>query len=127
MHADLANRAVRNEFRNRFQLDCIYFRPDEECANYVDTASDWWMAVTHWDPAHNVGTGFSRDVAMLKWCVVGPDSFSERKDRRGFDASIHKTLSVSQSYVSGHYSSLESDLRSACLSPDRQVVVCDFS
>ena len=29
VHADIANRTLRNEFRNRFEIDCIFFRPDE--------------------------------------------------------------------------------------------------
>jgi hypothetical protein len=29
IHANSANRQLRNDFRTRFQIDCVLFRPDE--------------------------------------------------------------------------------------------------
>ena len=125
VHANTANRDLRNDFRTAFQIDCVYFRPDETCADYVDEGLDWWLAITHWDNARVVGHGFSKAVTSLKWCVVGPDSF--QADGRGYKASLHKRVSASHGFVPGHYSSLEVDIMAAYHSKDQKVVVCDFN
>ncbi len=127
VHADLANRTLRNEFRNRFQIDCILFRPDEHCLDYVDSTSDWWLAITHWDATRRVGSGFSKVITGLKWCVIRPESFSPRKDGMGFDAHLHKRLSASHAFASGHFSNLSNDIRIAYGSAANQVIVCDFN
>jgi hypothetical protein len=125
VHANLANRTLRNDFRTKFQIDCVYFRPDEECAEYVDAAKDWWLAITHWDAYRIVGSGFSTVIKNLKWCLVGPDSFTQ--EGRGYKAALHKTTSTKHQYVSGHYSSLASDVQAAYSMPSSHVVICDFN
>jgi hypothetical protein len=125
VHADLANRELRNEFRNRFKIDCVYFRPDEICSNYVDRSKDWWLAVTHWDSSGLVASGYSQIIEKIKWCVVRPESFQPAT--RGYDATLYTSLTASQTagYVLGHYSTLSSDIGNAYR--NSQVVVCDFN
>jgi hypothetical protein len=127
VHANTANRSLRNNFRTRFQIDCIYFRPDEDCAGYVDITSDWWLAITHWDVYRSVGHGFSFSpvVENLKWCVIGPDAF--KPDGRGYKAALYKSLAASHTYLSGHYSTLATDIQKAYTSLSNQVVICDFN
>ena len=124
VHANLANRLLRNSFRTRFQIDCVYFKPDEECSDYVDTVDDWWLAITHWDAYRIVGHGFSDAISNLKWCVVGPDAF--RSEGRGYKAALHKGLTASHMFRYGHYSTLATDIQSAYASSSNQVVICDF-
>ena len=123
VHAQLANRTLRNAFRTRFQIDCVFFRPDETCPNYVDVSADIWFALTHWNTARIVGCGYSDVAKRLQWCVVGPDFFEA--EGRGYNASIHRTLSVNHKYVQGHYSTLEANLKSAYAASDT-VVICDY-
>ncbi|HEY6341539.1 MAG TPA: hypothetical protein VIY49_08615 [Bryobacteraceae bacterium] len=123
VHSNLANQELRNEFRNRFKIDCVYFRPDEPCADYVDVDKDWWLAITNWDFTGLVCSGFSKAISDLKWCVVRPDSF--QPEGRGFKAALHTSVtSGHSSYVIGHYSSLVSDIKGAYSS--NGVVICDF-
>jgi hypothetical protein len=125
VHANSANRSLRNDFRTRFQIDCVYFRPDEDCANYVDAQSDWWLAITHWDDYGNVGSGYSDAVANLKWCVVSPDSFEQTG--RGYQPALHTKLTSNRKFISGHYTGLAADLRSVYRSSADQVIICDFA
>jgi len=125
VHASVANRELRNAFRTRFQIDCVCFRPDEHCVNYVDATTDLWLAFTHWDAYRGVGHGFSGVVRALKWCVVVPDAF--KPDGRGHKAFLHKTLSATHSFTRGGYSTLATDILQAYAAPAKQVIVCDFS
>jgi len=131
VHASIANRELRNGFRSRFSIDCVFFRPDEPCQGYVDVAQDWWLAVTHWDAQHAVGHGFSPAITGLKWCVITPDAFEA--DGRGYKAYLYQSLTAPhfpdgpQQYFHGHYSSLRADVVSAYLASVRQVVICDFT
>lgn len=130
VHADAANRELRNGFRSRFAIDCVFFRPDEPCPGYVDVTQDSWLAVTHWDAQHAVGYGFSTEIADLKWSVITPDAFEG--DGRGHKAYLYQSLTSPhfptgpQLYLHGHYSSLGTDLLRAYLAAVPQVVICDF-
>jgi hypothetical protein len=126
VHAYLANRTLRNEFRNRFRIDCVYFRPDESCADYVDSGKDWWLAITHWDASDRVASGYSQAIKNLRWCVRGPDSFMSCDDGRGYSAYIHTAVSGGHTYTPRHYSSLSTEIMSAYTAPDQPVVLCDF-
>lgn len=131
VHASAANRELRNAFRTRFAIDCVFFRPDELCHAYVDAANDSWLAITHWDAQHAVGHGFSPAVTGLKWCIVAPDAFEP--DGLGYKAYLHQSLTAPpspyapQAYVHGHYSSLSTDIATAYSAAVPQVVICDFS
>jgi hypothetical protein len=124
VHANAANRELRNAFRTRFQIDCVLFRPDEHCPGYVHSTHDWWLAISHWDTQRCVAHGFSGAVANLKWCVVVPDAF--KPDGRGYRALLYKVLPSSHSYVGGHYSTLAADIKGAYSRGQSQVVICDF-
>jgi hypothetical protein len=124
VHANSANRELRNAFRTRFQIDVVCFRPDEGCLNYVNPSGDWWLAITHWDAYRNVGHGFSGAVRDLKWCVIAPDAF--RPDSRGYKALLHDSLTTAHSWSAGHYQTLGADIRKAYAAGAKQVVICDF-
>lgn len=124
IHADRANRLLRNNFRTRFRIDCIYFKPDEGCTDYVDVAKDWWLAITHWDTRGSVGSGYSGAVESLKWCVIGPDAF--KQENQGYRAALHRGLTSSHRFVPGHYTTLGTDVLSAYNSSESKVVMCDF-
>ena len=130
VHAGAANRELRNAFRTRFAIDCVFFQPDKLCQSYVDAGIDCWLAITHWDAQHAVGHGFSPAVTGLKWCVITPDTFEP--DGRGYRAYLHQSLTgwpspyAPQAYVHGHYSSLGTDLVTVYTAAVPQVVICDF-
>jgi hypothetical protein len=124
IHAPSANRDLRNAFRTRFQIDLIIFRPDEPCPDYVDPATDWWLAVTHWDAYRAVGHGYSRAIENLKWCVVTPDAFAALG--KGYQAFLHATLSATRTYQRGTYTTLSNDIAIAYAKAAPHVVICDF-
>ena len=125
IHANSANRELRNAFRTRFQIDCVVFRPDEGCPQYVDVSRDWWIAITHWDASRDAAYGFSSEVTDLKWCAVTPDGFEQQG--RGYKAFLHPALTLKRAYRNGHYTTLESYLRTTYNSKQAEtVVVCDF-
>jgi hypothetical protein len=123
VHANSANRELRNAFRSFFQIDCVLFRPDELCADYVDPVVDWWSVISHWDPSRGIGHGYSKAVKNLKWCLVGPDSFEP--DGKGYKSFIHAALSAGRQYIQGHYTSLEREIRDAYAKD--HVLICDFN
>ena len=125
VHANSANRQLRNDFRTRFQIDCVLFKPDEPCADYVDGTVDWWLAISNWDITHIVAPGYSKAISNLKFVVIGPDSFET--SGKGYKANIHTSLSGNYTYKTAHYTSLESDIRNAYSSSAANVVLlCDF-
>lgn len=124
VHANSANRTLRNDFRSRFQIDCVYFRPDEGCTDYVDMGNDLWLAVTHWDAYRNVGSGFSDAVGNLKWCVVAPDAF--KADGRGYRSALYNKLTKTHGFVTGRHPTLVANVKAAYGSLANEVVLWDF-
>lgn len=87
IHSSLANRYLRNAFKERFRLDCVVFKPDQFCPGYVLPNSDVWFAVTHWmngRPAAGVTTA----IMSPEWCVVGCEEFSAYQKDLVFDALL---------------------------------------
>jgi hypothetical protein len=124
VHAATANQDLRNAFRTRFHIDCVYFRPDESCPIYVKDAEDLWLAITHWDACGAVGHGFTNSVINLRWCVVVPDVFGQ--EGRGYKAVLYDAVTSGHEFVYGQYGSLEGDIRQAYGSRAKQVVICGF-
>lgn len=122
VHADDANRTLRNDFRTFFQIDCVYFRPDETCRFYVDEQLDWWLAITSWDSSRSVAHGYSKQIVDLRWCVLSPESFKQVQN--GYQALLHPTVTATHSYILGHYLTLDTDVSTAYRTDT--VVVCDF-
>jgi hypothetical protein len=85
IHAQYANRQLRNAFRRRFHIDCVFFRPDEFNRAYVQPARDRWFVLSDfpargWHAAGSVG--FSRKVRDCELVAIGSEDFLT--DNRGF-------------------------------------------
>jgi hypothetical protein len=39
---------LRNQFRRKYHIDCVLFRPDQANPRYTNVKNDIWMAVTDW-------------------------------------------------------------------------------
>jgi hypothetical protein len=124
VHANHANRELRNRFRGRFGIDCVFFRPDESCSSYVDPAADLWLAVTEWGVARQVAHGRSFAVKDLKWCAIATEAFEP--DSLGYRAILHPSLSKGRTFAKSSYTNLERDLRQAYLGATDQVVITEF-
>lgn len=122
VHSDFANRQLRNDFRTRFQIDCVIFLPDEPCVHYTDPHNDRWLALTHWNAANAVGYGPSKVVRKLKWCFVSADTFE--RENLGFKAHLYPGLTGSNTFVQSQYATLAGNIRKAY--QHGQVIVGSF-
>lgn len=81
IHADVANRELRNIFRTRFGIDLVIFEPDELPAGY-SSPLDRWFCVTDWT-ASPPGQSFA-PTARIRECrfvaILG-EEFSQEKYR----------------------------------------------
>jgi hypothetical protein len=90
----------------------------------VKETDDLWLAITHWDEFGAVGHGYTKAISKLRWCVVSPDVFGP--DGRGYKAVLHDSVTSDYSFVYGTYDSLETAIRQAYTSRQKQVVICGF-
>jgi hypothetical protein len=88
IHADRANRILRNAFRRRFRVDVTYFRPDQFNRNYVRLSQDQWFVVSDWSGVRSNGPGqqpaFSARVRDCEWVAVVGEHFQESKQKTHF-------------------------------------------
>ena len=81
IHADRANRLLRNAFRRSFQIDITYFRPDQYNRNYVSLSQDHWFVVSDWAGMLSQGPSqrptFSSRIRGCEWVAVVGEQFQE--------------------------------------------------
>ncbi len=121
VHANKANRALRNKFRSRFGIDCIYFRPDEMCVGYTG-AKDAWLALTHWgNNRQYAASGPSGVVKDAKWCAITTESFVQQG--LGFRALLHPEVSNGRrGIIRSGYKDLRKELMNAHVKNDTLVI-----
>ena len=120
VHADFANRELRNNFRTRFQIDCVCFAPDEQCENY-SSRSDIWLGLSHWSSAFEIGFGPSSVVKNLQWCAVSTEAFE--RENLGFKGLLHPNQTTGKDFVFRKRGRLAAALRSAYARHNRVVVI----
>lgn len=74
MHAQLANRFLRNLFRTAFAIDCVLFHPDQRNRWYTDP-TDVWMAVSDWGAGTLLRTGASGRFVNARMTVLVEEEF----------------------------------------------------
>lgn len=75
VHSTLANHLLRNQFRERFQIDCVLFSPDQEAEAHTDATRHIWMAVTDWTPSRTIETRMSARLANARFTVLIDEDF----------------------------------------------------
>lgn len=123
VHANEANRDLRNAFRTRFGIDVVFFRPDEPCTGYADSANDVWLAVTEWDTSGHIVSGRSHRVQDLRWCAIGTEAFEARG--LGYQALLHPALSSGKTFTTSTYANLDREIRKA-YAAKTTVVITEF-
>jgi hypothetical protein len=75
IHEEAANRYLRNRFRTHFQIDCVFFHPDQVAPGYSNRRQDIWFAITH-EVGGRVASGLTNAVSNPEWCVVLCEEFA---------------------------------------------------
>ena len=85
IHAQHANRQLRNAFRQRFKIDLMFFRPDEFNRAYVQPALDRWFTLSEF-PSRGIhaggSVGYSTKVQDCELVALGTEEFEV--ERPGF-------------------------------------------
>jgi hypothetical protein len=81
LHANLANRALRNAFRRKFAIDVVFFPPDQLNQAYVNPSTDRWFVVSDWSGAGPQAPG-QRPVRSVRikeceWIAMVEEEFEE--------------------------------------------------
>jgi len=73
IHAATANRDLRNNFRENFNIDLVVFKPDQENTAYVDRVRDRWFLLSDW--LHRAVP--SNKVRECEWVAIVEEEFEE--------------------------------------------------
>jgi hypothetical protein len=101
IHEEVANRYLRNRFRTYFQLDCVFFHPDQVAPGYANRRQEVWFAITH-EVGGRVASGLTNAVANPEWCVVLCEEFAPATGKLAFGPLLGpewRTRQLSQSTV----------------------------
>jgi hypothetical protein len=81
LHANLANRALRNAFRRKFAIDVVFFPPDQFNQAYVNPSTDRWFVVSDWSGAGPQAPGQrprrSTRIRECEWVAMVEEEFEE--------------------------------------------------
>lgn len=89
VHADWANRLLRNKFRKTFEIDIVIFHPDQYNMKYCDKKQDFWFLVSDWDPGR---PAFSKRIQECKPLVIVGEKFEKVGKGRIFSDLIGKNF-----------------------------------
>jgi len=92
IHADLTNRVLRNAFRRTFDIDVVYFPPDQFNRAYVNSARDRWFLVSDWTSVGKFAPGqrpqFSNRVRECRWVAIVEEQFEPSASRTHYSDLI---------------------------------------
>jgi len=74
-HANLANRFIRNAFREAFLIDCVVFYPDQRNAYYTQR-QDLWMCVSDWTPRKRLMRGEGSVLRDPRLAILVSEEFA---------------------------------------------------
>jgi hypothetical protein len=81
LHADLANRVLRNAFRRKFGIDIVFFPPDQFNKAYVDLTVDRWFVVSDWSSVGPQAPGqtpkSSSMIQDCEWVAIVEEEFQQ--------------------------------------------------
>ncbi len=115
IHEEAANRYLRNRFRTHFQLDCVFFRPDQVAPGYANRRQDIWFAITH-EAGGRVASGLTDAVSNPEWCVVLCEEFAPATGKLAYGPLLGpewRTHQLSQATIQQMSPKLESKIINA--------------
>ena len=81
LHADLANRVLRNAFRRKFAIDLVSFPPDQFNKAYVDLTVDRWLVISDWSSVGPQAPGqIPKNSSMIQdceWVAIVEEEFQQ--------------------------------------------------
>ena len=90
IHSELANQEIRNKFRQEFNIDILYFPPDQHNTSYVDDTQDSWFAIS--DPGMPGNRLQSTRVRDCEWVLLVLEEFEMSHTREHFNDLIGHRL-----------------------------------
>jgi hypothetical protein len=75
VHSTQANHLLRNQFRERFHIDCVLFNPDQEAESHTDRVHHVWMAVTDWTRSGTIEHDLSDRLCNARFTVLIDEDF----------------------------------------------------
>lgn len=107
-----ANRILRNRFKSDFNIDLVFFRPDQHCQRYVAKRRDQWFVVSenHTGAAHvpTATPAKSNKIRDCEWVVLQYEDFESTSSELHFKELVGKTV---RSVPSVHFlPNIEADL-----------------
>ena len=79
IHADVANRKLRNLFKKAFQIDLVVFEPDETTAGYSSRGVDRWFCLTDWTRQPGNPVALTSRVQECRFVGIVGEEFSQEK------------------------------------------------
>jgi len=77
VHSDHWLHEFRNLFREQFHIDVVMFRPDEtDVSGWYTRTSDTWLAVSDWDGAGRLTTGYSTRFLDVRLTILIEEEFT---------------------------------------------------
>jgi hypothetical protein len=89
VHADWANRLLRNMFQEKFDIDIIVFHPDQSNAKYCDKKQDFWFLLSE---QKRGGPAYSTKIKECKPLIIVGEYFEKSKSSRFFNDVIGKNF-----------------------------------
>lgn len=80
MHSAFCNHVLRDRFRERYEIDCVLFKPDQRNLLYTGS-DDIWMVVADWVRAavpRRIATGTSVSFSDPKLTVLVEEEFEDK-------------------------------------------------
>jgi hypothetical protein len=80
MHSAFCNHVLRDRFRERYEIDCVLFKPDQRNLLYTGR-DDVWMVVADWVAgalSRRIATGASATFSDSKLTVLVEEEFEDK-------------------------------------------------
>ena len=74
VHSNWANRILRNQFKKKFNIDIVFFHPDEYNTRYCNRKSDIWFLLSDWSTER---PAYSHKVKNCKPLIIVGEVFEK--------------------------------------------------
>jgi hypothetical protein len=102
VHSTQTNHALRNQFRERFRIDCVLFNPDQEAEAHTDRGKHVWMAVTDWKPNGTIDPEMSTRLNNARFTVLIDEDFKLMDQGLPIQTAPRQIERTTETYQTNH-------------------------